>query len=109
VTPPNSGKDAGGTTGVDRQDYGMLASYAPFPAVQTGNCRKKPPKNSGQPWPSIVAHLGSTGRCFSEFEASLVNKVSSRTARATQRNPVSKTQKLLKKKKKRLSQKLVIS
>jgi hypothetical protein len=27
---------------------------------------------------------------FSEFEASLVYKVSSRTARATQRNPVSK-------------------
>jgi hypothetical protein len=28
--------------------------------------------------------------CFSEFEASLVYKLSSRTARATQRNPVSK-------------------
>jgi hypothetical protein len=32
--------------------------------------------------------LGSRGRQISEFEASLVYKVSSRTARATQRNPV---------------------
>jgi hypothetical protein len=32
------------------------------------------------------------GRRISEFEASLVYKVSSRTARATQRNPVSKKQ-----------------
>jgi hypothetical protein len=35
--------------------------------------------------------LGGRGRRVSEFEASLVYKVSSRTARATQRNPVSKT------------------
>jgi hypothetical protein len=35
-------------------------------------------------------HLGGRGRQISEFEASLVYKVSSRTARATQRNPVSK-------------------
>jgi hypothetical protein len=35
-------------------------------------------------------HLGGRGRRISEFEASLVYKVSSRTARATQRNPVSK-------------------
>jgi hypothetical protein len=34
--------------------------------------------------------LGGRGRRISEFEASLVYKVSSRTARATQRNPVSK-------------------
>jgi hypothetical protein len=33
--------------------------------------------------------LGGRGRQISEFEASLVYKVSSRTARATQRNPVS--------------------
>jgi hypothetical protein len=32
------------------------------------------------------------GRQISEFEASLVYRVSSRTARAIQRNPVSKTQ-----------------
>jgi hypothetical protein len=36
--------------------------------------------------------LGGRGRQISEFEASLVSKVSSRTARATQRNPVSKKQ-----------------
>jgi hypothetical protein len=33
--------------------------------------------------------LGGRSRQISEFEASLVYKVSSRTARATQRNPVS--------------------
>jgi hypothetical protein len=32
--------------------------------------------------------LGGRGRRVSEFEASLVYRVSSRTARATQRNPV---------------------
>ena len=36
--------------------------------------------------------LGSGGRWISEFEASLVYRVSSRTARATQRNPVSGNQ-----------------
>jgi len=35
-------------------------------------------------------HAGSRGRQISEIEASLVYKVSARTARATQRNPVSK-------------------
>jgi hypothetical protein len=34
--------------------------------------------------------LGARGRQISEFEASLVYRVSSRTARATQRNPASK-------------------
>jgi hypothetical protein len=42
--------------------------------------------------------LGGRGRQISEFEASLLYKVSSRTARATQRNPVSKNQKKKKKK-----------
>jgi nitrogen fixation protein FixH len=37
-------------------------------------------------------HLGGRGRWISEFEASLVYKVSSRTARPIQRNPVSKNQ-----------------
>jgi hypothetical protein len=37
--------------------------------------------------------LGGRGRQISEFEASLVYRVSSRTARATQRNPVSKNKK----------------
>jgi hypothetical protein len=35
--------------------------------------------------------LGGRGRQISEFEASLLYRVSSRTARATQRNSVSKT------------------
>jgi hypothetical protein len=37
--------------------------------------------------------LGGTGLRISEFKASLIYRVSSRTARATQRNPVSKTNK----------------
>jgi hypothetical protein len=37
--------------------------------------------------------LGGRGRRISEFEASLVYKVSSRTVRATQRNPVSEKNK----------------
>jgi hypothetical protein len=47
--------------------------------------------------------LGGRGRRISEFEASLVYKVSSGTARAIQRNPVSKNQK---KKKKSLTAKI---
>jgi hypothetical protein len=47
--------------------------------------------------------LGGRGRWISEFEASLVYRVSSRTARATQRNPVSKKQKQNKNKKKELN------
>jgi hypothetical protein len=43
--------------------------------------------------------LGGRGEQISEFEASLVYTVSSRTARAIQRNPVSK-KKINKKKKK---------
>jgi hypothetical protein len=49
--------------------------------------------------------LGGRGRRISEFEASLVYKVSSRTARATQRNPVSEKEKEKKKKKKRRKRK----
>jgi hypothetical protein len=49
--------------------------------------------------------LGGRGRWISEFEASLVYRVSSRTARATQRNPVSKKQNKTKKKKKKNKQK----
>jgi hypothetical protein len=40
--------------------------------------------------PLIPAHSGGRGRQISEFEANLVYRVSSRTARAIQRNPVSK-------------------
>jgi hypothetical protein len=38
-------------------------------------------------------HSGGRGRQISEYEASLVCKVSSRASRATQRNPVSKQNK----------------
>jgi hypothetical protein len=44
--------------------------------------------------------LGGRGRWISEFEASLVYRVSSRTAMATQRNPVSKKRKKKQKRKK---------
>jgi hypothetical protein len=50
-------------------------------------------------------HLGGRGRWISEFEASLVYKVSSRTARAIQRNPVSKKPKIKKKTKKKKKKK----
>jgi hypothetical protein len=43
-------------------------------------------------------HLGGRGRRISEFEASLVYRVSSRTVRAAQRNPVSKKKKKKEKK-----------
>ena len=39
----------------------------------------------------LLTHLGGKSRRISEFEASLLYRVTSRTARATQRNPVSKT------------------
>jgi hypothetical protein len=45
--------------------------------------------------------LGGRGRQISEFEASLVYKVSSRTARATQRNLVSKKTEKIKNKEKK--------
>jgi hypothetical protein len=45
---------------------------------------------------------GGRGRWISEFEASLVYKVSSRTAWATQRSPVSKKTKTKNKKKKKI-------
>ena len=48
--------------------------------------------------------LGGRGRQISEFVASLVYRVSSRTARAIQRNPVSK-KKIQKKKKKKKEKK----
>jgi hypothetical protein len=49
--------------------------------------------------------LGGRGRRISEFEASLVYRVSSRTVRATQRSPVSKNQKKKKKKEKKRKEK----
>jgi hypothetical protein len=49
--------------------------------------------------------LGGRGRRISEFKASLVYKVSSRTARATQRTPVSKTKNKKQNKKKKKNKK----
>jgi hypothetical protein len=48
----------------------------------------------------LIPALGRQRQAISELEASLVYRVSSRTARATQRNPVLKKEK--KKKKKRI-------
>jgi hypothetical protein len=45
---------------------------------------------AGQWWHMPL--IPALGRQISEFEASLVYRMSSRTARATQRNPVSKNQ-----------------
>jgi hypothetical protein len=50
-------------------------------------------KNIRSSWAWWCAHSGGRGRQISKFEASLVCKVSSRTARATQKKPVSKNQK----------------
>jgi hypothetical protein len=49
--------------------------------------------------------LGGRGRWISEFKASLVYKVRSRTARATQRNPVLKKAKKKKKEKEKKKKK----
>jgi hypothetical protein len=48
--------------------------------------------------------LGSRGRRISEFKASLIYKVSSKTARAIQRNPVSGKKKKKKKRRRRRSE-----
>jgi hypothetical protein len=51
-------------------------------------------KNAGRGGAHLQSqHSGGRGRQISEFKASLVYKVSSRTARAIQRNHVSKNQK----------------
>jgi hypothetical protein len=52
--------------------------------------------------------LGGRGRWISEFEASLVYKVSSRKARAIQRNPVSKNKNKNKQKQKGISNILTV-
>jgi hypothetical protein len=48
----------------------------------------------------FIPALGGRGRWISEFKASLIYRVSSRTASATQRNLVSKKKKLSKEKEK---------
>ena len=60
----------------------------------------------GQWWCTpLIPALGRQRQRISESEASLVYKVISRTARATQRNPVSENQKKKKKKKKKKKRK----
>jgi hypothetical protein len=49
--------------------------------------------------------LGDRGRWISEFKASLVYRVSSRTARATQRNPPPKKKRKKKKKERKKGRK----
>jgi hypothetical protein len=49
--------------------------------------------------------LGGRGRRISEFKGSLVYRVSSRTARATQKNPVSKNKKQKQKKERKKERK----
>jgi hypothetical protein len=51
----------------------------------------------------LLPALGGRGRQISEFKTSLVSKGRSRTARAIQRNPVSKNQKKKKKTKKKVN------
>jgi hypothetical protein len=53
--------------------------------------------------------LGDRGRQISEFGASLVYRVSSRRARATQRNPVSKNKNKNKNQKKKKKKKKISS
>jgi hypothetical protein len=53
--------------------------------------------------------LGGRGRQISEFKANLVYKVSSRTARAIQRNPVSGKKKKKEKKKEKKKRKVPTS
>jgi hypothetical protein len=50
--------------------------------------------------------LGGRDRQISEFKVSLVYRVSSRTARAIQRNPVSKNQKKRKRKEEKKKKKM---
>jgi hypothetical protein len=64
-----------------------------FLAIRDSSIKNSLPSSGGACLYS--KHLGGRGRQISEFEASLVYRVSSRTARATQRNPVSKKKKSL--------------
>jgi hypothetical protein len=55
---------------------------------------------------ALIPALGRQGRRISEFKASLIYRVSSRTARATQRKLVSKKQKKKKKRKEKKKKEL---
>jgi hypothetical protein len=73
------------------RDY-RYASLCPFFKNKTNNNNKKNPRWAWWCTPLIPA-LGGRGRRISEFEASLVYKVSSRTARAKQKNQKKKKRK----------------
>jgi hypothetical protein len=62
-------------------------------------------KNNKPGGGGATQHLGGRDRQISELEASLVYRVSSRTARATQRNPISKKTRNKKQKQKKQKQK----
>jgi hypothetical protein len=63
--------------------------------------------HSAETWRKVVNHVvkdvvpGHSGGTISEFKANLVYRVSSKRAKATQRNPVLKNQKKKKKKKRK--------
>jgi hypothetical protein len=62
-------------------------------ATVSGLSPEKPSLEKNKKQVGGSQHLGGRGRWISELKASLVYRVSSRTARAIQRNPVSKEQK----------------
>jgi hypothetical protein len=68
-------------------------SYSAF-YIQNFQKTKTKKTKAGRWWHTpLIPHLRGRGRRISEFQASLVYKVSSSTARAIQRNPVSKNKK----------------
>jgi hypothetical protein len=71
---------------------------------ELGKSQKPVLENSGRAWwcRPLIPALGGRGRRISEFKTSLVYRVSSRTARATQRNPVSKNKQTNKNKNKKV-------
>jgi hypothetical protein len=81
----------------------------PFPKLTIYSVPKQASKDArlSQAWwcMPLIPALGGRGRWISEFETRLVYKVSSMTARAIQRNPVSKNQKKKKKTKKKKKKK----
>jgi hypothetical protein len=77
-----------------RQSQVDLCEYEPAWFYIVRPCLKNYKSMTGHGGACLLSqHLGGRGRQISDFEASLVYIVSSRTARATQRNPVSKNQK----------------
>jgi hypothetical protein len=81
------------TLGWIRRAINSRLAWATWAPVSKKGGRKQP-GNSGTLFNhSLIQHLGGRDRQISEFKTSLVCKLSPRVARATQRNPVSKTNK----------------